>query len=312
MFNVYVSKIAVTKTNVMLSLNKESARKCSEKGGSSLDTHIPNLLMPNSLQGYQILLMFLLFPLKLALWVAGFIKIEWERVQYNVGFIGEKKAKEKPCFFNARSLQRHINHEEFQGLAQKPFCKCISWTKGQCSFQGRARDWFPAFFFKSLVPCQQTNIYSSWEKESHSTQLTRVWLLGRGASWHVPHQPAPKCTDLFKGLYWWWPQTDRACEENWHPMDTNVSASSWPAHNPVRDSWKVCLIPLKMCFLKQIKYRNKKFTSNRVYISFTQTINGFWRTWNEMMIESLARHIFQLFMNWKYYGLGPENKWALD
>ena len=91
-----------------------------------------------------------LFPLKLALWVVGFIKIEWECVQYNVGFIGEKKAKEKPQFFNARSLQRHINHEEFQGLTQKPFCKCISWTKDQCSFQGRARYWFPAFFFKSF------------------------------------------------------------------------------------------------------------------------------------------------------------------
>lgn len=68
---------------------------------------------------------------------------------------------------------------------------------------------FRHFFFKSLGPCQQANIYFSWEKESHSTRLTRVWLLGRGASWHVPHQPAPKCTDLLKGLYWWRPQTDQ-------------------------------------------------------------------------------------------------------
>lgn len=151
--------------------------------------------------------------------------------------LGRKKAKEKPCFFNARSWQRHINHEGLQGLSQKLFWKCLLWTKGQCSFQGRARHWFPVFFFKSLGLCQQTNIYWSLEKESHWRQFTRVWLLGRGASWHVPHQPAPKCTDLLKGPYWWWPETNRACHENWHPLGTNCSTLACPTHSPIRDSW---------------------------------------------------------------------------
>lgn len=124
--------------------------------------------------------------------------------------LGRKKAKENPRLFNARSLQRHINHEEFQGLTQRQFCKCISGTKGQCSFQGRARYWFPAFFFKSLGPCQQTNIYFSREKESHSAQLTRVWLLGRGCFMARASPAGPQCTDLLTGLYWWWPRTGRS------------------------------------------------------------------------------------------------------
>lgn len=162
----------------MLFLNKKNVGNSSENGAHNI--HILNLLMPNSLQQDQIWLMCLLFPPKMALWVVSFIKIERECVQYNVGFSGKKKAKEKPVFFNAKSLQRHINHEEFQGLTQKLFCKCIAGTKGQCSFQGRVQHWFPAFFFKSLGPCQQTNIYWSPEKGSHSTQFTRVWLLGKG------------------------------------------------------------------------------------------------------------------------------------
>lgn len=152
--------------------------------------------------------MSLLFPPKLALQIVDFIEIEWECVQYNVRFIGEKKAKEKPCFFNARSLQRHINHEEFQGLTQKTFCKCIAWTKGQCSFQGRARDRFPAFFFKSLGHANKQTYTGPRRKNLIQCSLQEFDYWEGGASWHVPRQPAPKCTDLLKGLYWWWPQTE--------------------------------------------------------------------------------------------------------
>lgn len=159
--------------------------------------------------------------------------------------LGRKKAKEKLRFSNARILQRQTNHEELQGLTQTPFCKCVSWTKGQCSSQGRARYQFPAFFFKSLGPCRQTNIYFSWKKESHSTQLTRVWLLGRGASRHVPRQPARKCTDLLEGLYWWCRRQIGACGKNCHPWI--LSAPSWPAHSSARKSWKVCPVPWEIC-----------------------------------------------------------------
>lgn len=59
--------------------------------------------------------------------------------------LGRKKAKESPRLFNARSLQRPRTREGVQGPPHKPACKCISGTKGQCSFQGGEQRWFPAF-----------------------------------------------------------------------------------------------------------------------------------------------------------------------
>lgn len=122
----------------------------------------------------------------------------------------KKRQKKKPSALQCQELTKAYKPWGIPRTDSEAICKCISGTKGQCSFQGRAQYWFPAFSFKSLGPCQQTNIYFSWERESHSTQLTRVWLLGKGCFMARASQPAPKCTDLLKGFYWWWPQTDRS------------------------------------------------------------------------------------------------------
>lgn len=52
--------------------------------------------------------MFLFFSFKLVLWVVGFIKIEWESVRYNVGFIKGKKVKEKNFGFLMLGVYKDI------------------------------------------------------------------------------------------------------------------------------------------------------------------------------------------------------------
>lgn len=113
----------------------------------------------------------------------------------------EKKiAKANPRFFDARSSQRHRNREEFQGLAQGPFCKCTSGTKDQCSFQGRAGSRFPAFFFKSLGPCQKQTYTSPGRKNLIQRGLQEFDYWGGGAPRHVPRQPAPNVQICLKAV----------------------------------------------------------------------------------------------------------------
>jgi hypothetical protein len=86
----------------------------------------------------------------------------------------KKKAKESPCFFNTGSLQRHINHEEFQGLNSEAALQIHGLNKGPMFLSEKSAGLVSGIFFKSLGPCQQTNIYWSPEKDFHSSELTRV------------------------------------------------------------------------------------------------------------------------------------------
>lgn len=61
--------------------------------------------------------------------------------------LGRKKAKENPWFVNARSSQRHKNHEEFQGLTQKPFCDAFLEQRANVPFREERS---PAFRHFSL------------------------------------------------------------------------------------------------------------------------------------------------------------------
>lgn len=140
LITVHLRSIRVTKTNLMTFLNKGNGRKY---WGSGLDTHTSNLLTLNSLYNSTHVPTLSTQVGSVSCWFYQ----NWVKVFNTIlDSLGRKKGTEKPWCFNARSLQRHINHEEFQGLTQKPLCKCTSWTKGQCSFQGRGQYWFPAFF----------------------------------------------------------------------------------------------------------------------------------------------------------------------
>lgn len=87
----------------MLFLSEEKVRI---HWGSGLHTHVSNPFTLNSLQGERILLRVLIFPLYLAWRVVAFIRIEGERVQYNEGFIGEKKGKRKPWALQCQELTK--------------------------------------------------------------------------------------------------------------------------------------------------------------------------------------------------------------
>ena len=99
LITVHLRSIRVTKTNLMTFLNKGNGRKY---WGSGLDTHTSNLLTLNSLQLYTCSYSFH------SSWLGELLVLSKlsESVQYNIGFIGEKKRNRKTPVLQCQELTK--------------------------------------------------------------------------------------------------------------------------------------------------------------------------------------------------------------
>lgn len=180
---IALSGTEVTVTNTILFLDKESVRKAGRSGAAVLTG---TFLTSESQITYNNIKFYSCFYFFHPSWLCKLLvlsKLSQGVFNTMLNSLGRgKKSKRKPLLPQCQELTKTYKPWGIPRTYSEAVLQMHDLNKGPMFLSEKSAALVSGIFFKSLGPCQQTNIYWSPEKESHSTQLTRVWLLERGCS----------------------------------------------------------------------------------------------------------------------------------